>query len=159
MDRVIEQCIAIELVRCIWFQTYPLHQCLHYTQSMVLDRQSKSRQWFTNSKIMLSAWICKPRRIGAPWKSCRNNFIDALNNVFQFTRPKRVDDKGISKTWTHIAKDEGMWNFLVSKYFESFRPAEMAAAKFCACVRPPNTTIFCGILTVSSTKVRNDCAI
>jgi len=79
---------------------------------------------------MLSAWIHRPRKIDAPQKSCRKKFVDALNNVFQFTMPNRVDDKGIFKTWSHIAKDEGIWNFLVSKYFESFRPADKAAVKF-----------------------------
>ena len=71
--------------------------------------------------MMPSQWIPKPRKSGAPQKSCQNNVLDALNNVFQATMPNRVDDKGVFKTWTHIAKDKGMWNFLATKCFKSFR--------------------------------------
>ena len=65
---------------------------------------------------MLSAWIREPQKNGAPQKSCHNNFVDALNDVFQSTMPNRVCGKGVK--WTHIAKDENLWNFLVTKFFD-----------------------------------------
>ena len=72
-------------------------------------------------KKMLGAWIKAPKKQGQPQMSSKNNHTNALNEILK-NRIPNIDNRGIFKEWTYLAKCEETWDTLADEYFRELQP-------------------------------------
>ena len=70
---------------------------------------------------MLGAWIKAPKKQGQPQMSSKNNHANALNEILK-NRIPNIDNRGIFKEWTYLAKCEDTWETLADEYFRKLQP-------------------------------------
>jgi len=66
-------------------------------------------------KKMLGAWIKASKKQGQWQISSKNNHTNALNEILKNKIPN-IDNRGISKEWTYLAKCKDTFETLADEY-------------------------------------------
>jgi len=69
---------------------------------------------------MLGAWIKASKKQGQPQMSSKNNHANAFNEILKNKIPN-IDNRGIFKEWTYLAKCKDTWETLADEYFRELQ--------------------------------------
>jgi hypothetical protein len=71
-------------------------------------------------KKILTAWINKKRKNGAPQLTCNNNFVSTIQKILPIEK-KLSSKQALLREWYPLAKDQNSWTLYIDAYFEACR--------------------------------------